>query len=359
VREDLPTGTVTFLFTDIERSTELARHLGADFGRIRAEHHRIMREAIAAHAGQEIDTAGDGFFVVFERAGDAVAAAVEAQHGFHALGPVDVEFRVRMGIHSAEPYIHERSYVGVGVHRAARICAAGHGGQIVLSNATAGIVEDLELVGLDLLDLGEFRLKDIERPQRLFQILIADLPAEFPDLRTADAVSLPTVATFLFADAVDWASSVLRELGDDGAAVAAERFQHLVVDTVRTEGGYEREVWADKVFAVFGQPIAALRAAVSARRRLREEPWFPGERPPEIRIGIHTARLGASRMGHVGSAYSRTAELCMSAEPGQILVSQSTEGLLEGEVLDLTLRDLGERELRDWERRVRVFDLDE
>jgi class 3 adenylate cyclase len=144
----LPRGTVTFLFTDIEGSTELARKLGADFGRVRGEHRRILREAFGRHGGHEIDTAGDGFFVVFERAGDAVGAAVAAQRALNESQLAqDVAVRVRMGPHSGEPYVDEDGYVGVGVHRAARICAAGHGGQILLSNATAGIVEDLGVPG--------------------------------------------------------------------------------------------------------------------------------------------------------------------------------------------------------------------
>ena len=147
---------MTFLFTDIEGSTDLARQLGADFGRMRSEHRQLLRDAFARHDGHEIDTAGDGFFVAFERAGDAVAAAIDAQRAL-----ADGSVRVRMGLHTAEPYVDDEGYVGVGVHRAARICAAGHGGQILLSNATAGIVEDLGVEGVQLQDLGEHRLKDL------------------------------------------------------------------------------------------------------------------------------------------------------------------------------------------------------
>jgi len=147
---ELPRGTITFLFTDIERSTDLAREFGAEFGRIRSDHRRVLREAFTAHGGHEIDTAGDGFFVAFERAGDAVGAAVAAQRALSHS-----QLRVRMGLHSAEPYLDEEGYVGVGVNRAARICAAGHGGQILLSNATAGIIEDLGIEGVEVQDLGE------------------------------------------------------------------------------------------------------------------------------------------------------------------------------------------------------------
>ena len=112
---DLPHGTVTFVFTDIEGSTDLARRHGANFGRVRSEHRRVLREAFGRYGGHEIDTAGDGFFVAFDRAGDAVAAAIAAQRAVAGL-----EVRVRMGLHSAEPYLDEEGYVGVGVHRAPR-----------------------------------------------------------------------------------------------------------------------------------------------------------------------------------------------------------------------------------------------
>ncbi len=355
---ELPRGTVTFLFTDIEGSTDLARQLGAGFGRVRGEHHRIMREAIAAHDGREIDTAGDGFFVAFERAGDAVSAALAAQRELQASESEGIAVRVRMGLHSAEPYLHEGSYHGVGVHRAARICAAGHGGQVLLSNATAGIVEDLDLPGVALVDLGDHRLKDLAQPQRILQLVSEGLPVAFPPLRTEDSSPLPTVATLFYADIFGWAA-LLPILGDDEAGEAASRFRRIVVDVVRSEGGREREVFGDKVWATFERPLGALRAAVRARQRVREGEWFPGDDVPTVRWGIHSGRVGAGPTGDIGgSSWVRCTELCMSAEPDQILVSESTEALLVGEVLDLTLRDIGERVLRDVDRPMRVFELE-
>ena len=160
----LPTGTVTFLFTDIEGSTDLLRLLGERFAPARSEHRRLLREAFAKYGGHEIDTAGDGFFVVFQRAGDAVSSAAAAQRALaHWAADVETPVRVRMGLHTAEPFLDDEGYLGVGVHRAARICAVGHGGQILLSNATAGVVEDLGLDGFQLHDLGEHRLKDLDR----------------------------------------------------------------------------------------------------------------------------------------------------------------------------------------------------
>jgi class 3 adenylate cyclase len=146
---------VTLLFSEIEGSTELSRSHGAAYGDLRAEHRRLLREAVAAHDGREIETEGDAFFIVFKRAIDAVAAAVSAQRALVAADAV----RVRMGMHTTEPHLHADGYIGVGVSRAARICAAAHGGQILLSQATAGIVEDDERPGVRVRDLGEHYLK--------------------------------------------------------------------------------------------------------------------------------------------------------------------------------------------------------
>ena len=356
MRDALPTGTVTFLFTDIERSTELARQLGADFGRIRAEHHRIVRAAITAHGGHEIDTAGDGFFVAFDRAGSAVAAALAAQRELRAVESDQVAVRVRMGIHSAEPHVHEGSYHGVGVHRAARICAAAHGGQILLSNATAGIVEDLGIPEVELVDLGDHQLKDLEQPQRLVQVVAEGLLETFPALRTDDASS-PPVATLFYADIADYAA-LLPILGDDEAGYAAARFREIVIDVVRAEGGREREVYGDKVWATFERPVEALRAATRARRQIRGGRWFPGAEVPAVRWAIHSGRVGGRDVTIGGSTWLRCTELCMSAEPDQILVSDSTEALLVGEIHEFALVDLGERQLRDVERPMRVFELE-
>jgi predicted ATPase len=176
----LPTGTVTFLFTDIEGSTHLLQELGDGYAEALAEHRRALRDAWSRHEGVEVDTQGDAFFVAFSRATDAVTAAAEAQRGL-AGGPV----RVRMGLHTGEPLRAEEGYVGFDVHRAARIAAAGHGGQVLLSQATA------DLAGVDVRDLGLHRLKDLSAPERLFQLGTDD----FPPLKTLHETNLPIPAT--------------------------------------------------------------------------------------------------------------------------------------------------------------------
>jgi predicted ATPase/class 3 adenylate cyclase len=177
---DLPSGTVTFLFTDIEGSTRLLQELGDGYAEVLANHRRTLRDAWQRHNGVEVDTQGDAFFVAFARASDAVAAAAEAQRAM-AAGPV----RVRIGLHTGEPVRAGEGYVGYDVHRAARIAAAGHGGQVLLSQATA------DLAGLEVRDLGLHRLKDLSAPERIFQLGTS----EFPPLNTLHESNLPIPAT--------------------------------------------------------------------------------------------------------------------------------------------------------------------
>jgi alpha-glucoside transport system substrate-binding protein len=177
---DLPTGTVTFLFTDIEGSTRLVRELGPRYAQVLAEHQRILRDCFAAHRGREIDSQGDSFFVAFSRAGDAVECAIEAQQALQShRWSGGVRPRVRMGLHSGEPRASGERYVGFGVHRAARVGAAGHGAQILVSNATRELVEDDLPPHARLRDLGAYRLKDVDRPERLFQVEAEGLERDF------------------------------------------------------------------------------------------------------------------------------------------------------------------------------------
>lgn len=182
-RAQLPSGTVTFLFTDIEGSTRLLHELGADdYSLALAEHRRVLRDAFEAHQGVEVDTQGDAFFVAFSRVSDAVAGASAAQEALHG-GAV----RVRMGLHTGEPMIVDGGYVGVDVHRAARVAGAAHGGQVLLSQTTRDLLEESS----ELVDLGLHRLKDLSELQRLYQLGTE----EFPPLKTLHQTNLPVPAT--------------------------------------------------------------------------------------------------------------------------------------------------------------------
>jgi predicted ATPase/class 3 adenylate cyclase len=185
---NLPTGTVTFLFTDIEGSTRLLDALGDRYPGVLEEHQRILREAFAARGGIDVSTEGDSFFVVFGSATQAVAAAVEAQRAIAATEwPEGAMVRVRMGLHTGEGILGGDNYVGADLHRASRIAAAGHGGQVVVSEATRALVEPAPPEGVTFRDLGEHRLRDLPRPERLAQAVAEGLDSEFPALRSMDA----------------------------------------------------------------------------------------------------------------------------------------------------------------------------
>src|SRR5262245_5576877 len=241
----LPQGTVTFLFTDIEGSTRLLQELGDGYADVLTEHRRRLREEFERHGGVEVDAEGDSFFVAFARASDAVAAAAAARETL-AGGPI----RVRMGLHTGEPTVTDEGYVGIDVHRAARIAAAGHGGQILVSQATR------DLAGADRLrDLGVHRLKDLAAPERLYQLDDGD----FPPLRSVDLTNLPVQPTpFVGRE---------RELAD----VLALLDRHRIV-TLTGPGGS-------------GKTRLALQAAAESVEQYGDGVWFvslAAERDPNL-----------------------------------------------------------------------------
>jgi predicted ATPase/class 3 adenylate cyclase len=247
----LPTGTVTFAFTDIEGSTQLLHELGDMYAEVLAEHRRVLRDVFSRHGGVEVDTQGDAFFIAFERASDAAAAAREAQAAL-ADGPA----RVRIGLHTGEPVVTDEGYVGIDVHRAARIMGAGHGGQVLLSETTARLLEST----MELIELGEHRLKDLTAPQRLYQLG----EGEFPPPRTLYRTNLPIQPTPLVGRG--------RELEEAGALLRSHR---LVTLTGPGGSGKTRlalqlaaEVAEQFPDGVFWVPLQALRDPALVERAI-------------------------------------------------------------------------------------------
>lgn len=241
---ELPSGTVTFLFTDVEGSTKLLHELGAElYAGALAEHRRVIREAFTGHDGVEVDTQGDAFFVAFPTAPGALAAVEEMLSG---LAPGSI--RVRMGLHTGTPYLAEEGYVGVDVNRAARIASCGHGGQVLLSSATAALLH-----GGELRDLGEHRLKDLSAPERIFQLGDGD----FPPLKSLHQTNLPVPATpFLGRE---------RELAEVSALLARDDVRLLTLTgpggTGKTRLGLQAAGEASDFFVggVWWVPLASLR----------------------------------------------------------------------------------------------------
>jgi class 3 adenylate cyclase/catechol 2,3-dioxygenase-like lactoylglutathione lyase family enzyme len=258
----LPGGTVTFLFSDVERSTELARELGERYADALADHLQLLSAAVADEGGHVIDTQGDSLFVAFPRARDAALAAASAQRALAAHEwPEAAEMRVRMGLHTGEAALTDGGYLGVAVHHAARVCAAGHGGQVLVSQSTAAVLKDERLDGIELRELGHHQLKGFEHPEPIFQLVIADLPDDFPPLR----------AEHHLGRLIDHVHIRVRDLE------ASKRFYRAVLAALDRELTSEGEGYfaADELFASDdGDPTGRLHLAFQARDREAVEAFY-------------------------------------------------------------------------------------
>ena len=225
----LPSGTVTFVFSDIEGSTALLKGLGEGYGELLADHRRLVRETFGRFEGTEIDTQGDAFFFAFARARDAVAAAVEAQraHAGHAW-PGGADVRVRMGLHTGEPALGEEGYLGLDVVRAARLCTAGRGGHVLLSETTRALLGSSLPEGVSVAPLGERQLKDLDEPERIYEL-------EIEGVEQAEAATSPVH------DAAPSGSDDWKQRGQELARQLTERINEDVMRSLeRSLGGARR-----------------------------------------------------------------------------------------------------------------------
>jgi class 3 adenylate cyclase len=347
--------TVTFLFTDVECSTVLVKRLHERYADVLATHSDLLRAAFAAHGGVEFGTQGDALFVAFGHAREAVEGAVAAQRALAGhRWPDSARVSVRMGLHTGEPYVADNHYTGVAVHRAARICTIAHGGQVLLSRATAGIVDDHEISGVALRDLGDHQLKDIDRPERVFQLVADGLPSDFPPLRTIDQ-QLPLVGTVTIVLAEGRRMMRLsRELSPEHFGALLSDYKRLLAELFERIGGREVEVSFDTALAAFPTAKQAALAAVAAQRAVAAHTWPTGPRPA-ISVALHSGEAG---IGWVGPAALRCSELCDTAEGEQIFMSQATASLLDDEDLGaMSIRDLGLRQTRRTRQAVHVYEL--
>src|ERR671936_1613493 len=258
---DLPHGTVTLVFTDVEGSTQLVQRLGDRYAQVLDDHRRLFHEAVERENGVVIDHRGDEFFVVFEDAGCAADAVVAAQKAFVGHDwPSGVEVRVRMGMHTGEPSIRGSTYFGLDVHRAARICQAGSGGQILLSERTRQLLD----TDHELADLGEHRLPGIDEPERLFQLNAAGLPTRFPPLSSARK-GFRGVRVVLADDSVLLREGIARLLEDAGFEVVAQ--SGTAEDLLRHVGMHKPDVALVDIRMPPTQTDEGLRAAQQIRER--------------------------------------------------------------------------------------------
>jgi predicted ATPase/class 3 adenylate cyclase len=308
VRSDLPTGTVTLLFTDVEGSTGLLHALGDRYVDVLADHRRLLRDAFRAQAGVEVDTQGDAFFYAFPQAGGALLAAADAQRALagHAW-PEGLELRVRMGVHSGEPIPTDEGYVGVDLHQGARLMAAAAGGQVAVSAATAALA-DATVDELSLIDLGEHALKDFSLPQRIFQLAGSGLETAFPPLRTLSArfANIPALGGPLVGRA-DEVAAIVR--------LFAEEDERLV--TLTGPGGT-------------GKTSLALRAGAELLERMTGGVVFCDLAPvtdPGLLASAVAAALGLREKGGVSAL-----ELIVSfaGDKQLMLILDNLEQLLDG-----------------------------
>jgi class 3 adenylate cyclase len=331
---DLPSGTLTVLHTEIEGSTLLTVHLGNRYPEVLATHCALLRAAFAAHEGHEVDTQGDSFFVVFPRATQAVAAAVAMQRTLAAAAwPEGGTVRVRIGLHTGEPIRTAAGYTGLDVIRGARIRDAGHGGQVLLSKSTAALVEDTLLDGLSLRDLGAYRLKNLPRPERIFQLIIPDLPADFPPLRslgTRERAPGRVLATVLFADLVGVMERLIA-LGDRWWRELQAQYSVLVRQELARHGGEEIDMVGDQFLAVFDGAAAAIRcgcAICDAVQGLGQA----------VRVGIHAGEVEYDGRNISGITVFTVARIMGAAQPGEVLVSNTIKDLVTGSGITFTER---------------------
>jgi class 3 adenylate cyclase len=254
---ELPSGTVTFVFTDIEGSTELLKRLGDGYADVLTRHRRIVREVFAARDGVEMDRQGDAFFFVFRRAKDAAAAAVDVQRA-HASEPwpTGEEVRVRIGLHTGEPSLHEEGYVGLDVVRAARICTEGRGGQILLSETTRVLLGSGLPDGVSVFPVGQKHLRGIDEPERVYEMAIDELERDEREPPPA-LDSAPPAAP----QEDELADDIARRFEDLGTRLAAGIQQQVLrsLDKRGVPGGDASS--ADEIAA----RVASLGAEIDAR----------------------------------------------------------------------------------------------
>jgi class 3 adenylate cyclase len=315
----------------------------------------LLRGAFAEHDGTEVDSQGDSFFVVFRRVRDAIAASVDAQRALaEHRWPDGTPLSVRMGLHTGEPYLEEHGYTGIPVHRAARICTIAHGGQVLVSRATAGILDDAETPGVSLRDLGEHELKDFDRPERIFQLVIEGLDSDFPPPRAIDRqIPLNGTVTIVMTEGRRM-MRLSRQLTPEHFGTLLSEYRRLLQELFERMGGQDIEVSFDSVMAAFSTAKEAALAAVAAQRVITAHAWPDGPRPA-LSVALHSGRAG---IGWIGTAVMRCAELCDAAEGGQIFLSQAAASLLEDEDLgELSVRDLGEQTMRETGEAIRAYEL--
>jgi predicted ATPase/class 3 adenylate cyclase len=334
--------TLTFLFTDIEGSTALLGRLGEDdYAQVLAGHHALVRSALAAHEGREVDTQGDAFFAVFSAPRGCVAAVLAMQQAIAAHAwPGGERVRVRMGIHCGEAARTATGLVGLEVHRAARVAAVASGGQVLVSEAAAVLVRDGLPPGAALADLGVHRLKDLGRPERIFQLTAAGMPAGFPPLRSLGNPALPNNLPAQLSSFIGRGREVaeVRALVEScrlvtltGAGGAGKTRLGLQVAAELLDGSGDG-VWLVELAAVTGED--AVPSAISQALRLAAQPGRPALETLLEALAAQDVLIVVDNCEHLIGGCAKTAEAIVRRCPRVHLLATSREPLgIGGETL--------------------------
>jgi class 3 adenylate cyclase len=319
--------------------------LGDRYPEVLAAHCSLLRAAFGANEGYEVDTQGDSFFVVFRRATQAIAAAVTGQRALAGgLWPEGGAVRVRIGLHTGEPIRTAHGYAGLDVIRAARIKESGHGGQVLLSKSTAALIEDALIGGLSVRDLGAHRLKGLPRPERIFQLIIPDLPADFPALQSLDARGLPrpgvaprrVLTTVLFVDMAGSTEKLLA-LGDRRWLEVRAKYIAIIRQDLARHGGEEVNTVGDQTLAIFDGAVAAIRCGCAIRDAVHAL-GMP------VRVGIHAGEVEYDDTTMSGMTVVTGNRVMTVAQPGEVLVSSTVKELVAGS--GITFMDRGTHTLK-------------
>jgi class 3 adenylate cyclase len=349
---ELPNGTITLLHTDVQDSTPMTMRLGERYAEILATHRALLRATFAAHEGYEVDTQGDSFFVVFPRATRAITAAVTMQRVLAAEPwPQGGAVQVRIGMHTGEPIRTAEGYTGLDVIRGARIKDAGHGGQVLLSKSTAALTEHTLIDGLRLRDLGEYRLKGLPQPERIFQLLIPNLRADFPPLWSLHthgsdhrSGELGRVLTTLLSCDMVGATARIVALGDRRWLDLQREYIALVRDKLARHGGEAMNIVGDEILAKFDGAGPAIRCGLAIRDAALGL-------KVAVKVGIHAGEVEAAEVSGI------TAVTCVRiraiAQPGEVLVSSTVKELVTGS--GITFTDRGTHTIKELPGEWRLF----
>jgi class 3 adenylate cyclase len=348
----LPSGTVTILFSDIEGSTRHLSNLGKHFIELLFRQREILRQSTSNWDGYEVEVSGDSYYAVFERAGNAINCAVEVQKALCTNPwPEGVDVKLRIGIHTGEPWIVDGGYVGLDIHRTVLLASLAQGGQVLLSDSTALLVQDELPEGTSLLQRGPYKLIGIDRLLNIYQLNIEGLSVDFPELHDVGKNyrfgGLPGgTITFLFSD-IEGSTKLLHILKDEYPEIL-DKHRELLRSAFTDRRGCEVDARAEELFFAFSKATDALDVAIDGQRKLFQFDWPEGI-VVKSRMGLHTGEPWVREHGYVGLDVHKASRVANLGYGGQVLLAETTKTLVQSCMPPgISFKDLGKHLLKDF-----------